>query len=70
MRAETKEVAQAVLGAFKALREEVEEQIEYLDKKPGMTQAEREVRDKLKEALDVSEQFIDKELKDVEKELE
>ena len=70
VRVETKEVAQAVLGAFKALREEVEEQIEYLDKKPGLTQAEREVRDKLKEALDVSEQFIGKELKDVEKELE
>ena len=70
LRAETKEVAQAVLAAFKALREEVEEQIEYLDGKPGLTQGERKVRDKLKEALDVSEQFIGKELKDVEKELE
>jgi len=70
VRAETKEVAQAVLAAFKALREEVEEQIEYLDGKPGLTKSEREVRNKLKEALDVSEQFIGKELKDVEKELE
>ena len=70
VRAETKEVAQAVLAAFKALREEVEEQIEYLDGKPGVTKSEKEVRDKLKEALDVSEQFIGKELKDVEKELE
>ena len=70
VRAETKEVAQAVLAAFKALREEVEEQIEYLDGKPGLTKSEREVRNKLKEALDVSEQFFGKELKDVEKELE
>ena len=70
MKAETKEVAQAVLAAFKALREEVEEQIEYLDGKPGLTKSEREVRNKLKETLDVSEQFIGKELKDVEKELE
>jgi 5-hydroxyisourate hydrolase-like protein (transthyretin family) len=70
MRAETKEVAQVVLAAFKDLRKEVEEQIEYLDGKPGLTQGERKVRDKLKEALDVSEQFIEKELKDIEKELE
>lgn len=70
VRAETKEVAQALLSAFRALREEVLEQIEYLDGKPGVTKSEKEVRDKLKEALDISEQFIGKELKDVEKELE
>jgi len=70
VRTETKEVAQALLSAFRALREEVLEQIEYLDGKPGVTKSEKEVRDKLKEALDVSEQFIGKELKDVEKELE
>jgi len=70
LRTETKELSQAIYGAFKALREEVQEQIEYLDKKPGVTESEKKVRDKLKEALDVSEQFIDKELKDVEKELE
>jgi len=70
IRAETKEVAQAVFRAFRALREEVGEQIEYLDKKPGVTPGEKKVRDKLKEALDVSEEFISKELKDIEKELE
>jgi hypothetical protein len=31
MRKETKELAKAILTAFKALREEVQEQIEYLD---------------------------------------
>jgi len=70
VRAETKEVALAVLSAFKALREEVEEQIEYLDGKPGLNKDERQVRDKLKEALNISEEFIGKELKDIEKELE
>jgi len=70
MRAETKEAAQAVLAAFKALREEVQEQIEYLDGKPGLTDSEAKVRDKLKEALDISEKFIGKELEDIEKELE
>ena len=70
LRTETKEVAQAVLSAFKALREEVEKQIEYLDGKPGLNKDERRVRDKLKEALNISEEFIGKELKDIEKELE
>ena len=46
------------------------ELIEYLDGKPGITKDERQVRDKLKEALDISEEFISKEIKDVEKELE
>jgi len=70
LRRETKEVDQAVSSAFKTLREEVQEQIEYLDGKPGVTKGEKKVRDKLKEALDISEQFIEKEIKDVEKELE
>jgi hypothetical protein len=70
MRKETKEAAQAVLAAFKTLREEVQKQIEYLDGKPGLTDSEAKVRDKLKEALDISEKFISKELEDIEKELE
>ena len=67
---ETKEVSQSVSGAFRALRDEVEEQIAMLDKKPGLTKGEKEIRDKLQEALDISEKFIVKEIKDVEKELE
>jgi len=70
VRLETKELAQAISAAFKALREEVEEQIEYLDEKPGLTKSEREVRDKLKQALEIAEGFVSKELKDVERELE
>ncbi len=70
VRGETKEVSESVATAFKALREEVEEQIEFLDGKPGLNKDERKVRDKLKEALDISEKFIGKEIKDVEKELE
>lgn len=70
LRVETKEVSDVVYKAFRALREEVEEQIEYLDGKPGLTENEKKVRDKLKEALDISEEFIGKEIKDIEKELE
>ena len=67
---ETKEVSQSVSGAFKALREEIEEQVSMLDRKPGLTKEEKAIRDKLQEALDVSEKFIGKEIRDVEKELE
>ena len=67
---ETKEVSESVAKAFRALEEEVEEQIEFLDGKPGLNKDERRVRDKLKEALNISEEFIGKEIKDVEKELE
>lgn len=70
IRKETKEVSQSVNSAFRALREEVEEQVAMLDKKPGLTKKEKEIRDKLQEALDVSEKFIGKEIKDVERELE
>ena len=70
VRTETKKVSQSVLNAFKALREEVEEQIEFLDGEPGLNKDERKVRDKLKEALNISEEFIGKEIKDVKKELE
>jgi hypothetical protein len=70
MRKETQEVAKSVTTAFRALRDEVEEQIAMLDKKPGLTKGEKEIRDKLQEALDISEKFIGKEIKDIEKELE
>ncbi len=70
VRKETKEVAQNVTKAFKALREEVAEQIEMLDGKPGLSKKEKQVRDKLKEALDISEKFIGKEIEDVEDELQ
>ncbi len=69
-RRETKEVEESVERAFRALREEVGEQIEFLDGKPGLNEDERKVRDKLKEALNISEKFISKEIKDVKKELE
>lgn len=70
LRKETGEVRENVTRAFRALREEVEEQIEFLDGKRGLNEDERKVRNKLKDALGISEEFIGKEIKDVEKELE
>ncbi len=70
LRKETNEVSLNVAKAFRALREKVQEQIEKLDKKPGLTKKEKEMRDKLQEALNISETFIKKEIEDIEKELE
>jgi hypothetical protein len=67
---ETKEVSQSVADSFRTLKKEVEEQISMLDKKPSLSKEEKAIRDKLQEALDVSEKFISKEIQDVEKELE
>ncbi len=41
-----------------------------LDKKPGLTKREKELRDKLQESLDASERSINREIKDIEEELE
>ncbi len=66
---ETQEVRLTSGKVFNALRQEVEEQVEFLDKKPSLSESEEYVRDKLKEALDISEEFLGKEIKDIEEEL-
>ncbi len=66
---ETQEVRLTSNNVFNALRQEVEEQVEFLDKKPSLSESEEYVRDKLKEALDISEEFLGKEIKDIEEEL-
>ncbi len=66
---ETKEVKVKLAKIFVALREEVDELIELADKKPGLSESERRVKEKLQESLDISEEFINKEVTDVEKEI-
>jgi biotin operon repressor len=70
LRKETSEVSTNVTKAFRVLRKEVQKQIEKLNKKPGLTKKEKKMRDKLQEALDISEASIEKEIKDIKKELE
>jgi len=67
VRTETKEVREKTGKIFSALRGEFEEQIEKLDEKPKLSKSEKDVYDKLKEALDISEEFINKELEDIDK---
>lgn len=66
---ETEEVKVKLAKIFMALREEVDELIEMADKKPGLSESERRVKEKLQESLDISEEFINKEVTDVEKEI-
>lgn len=69
IRRETREVKSRLSKIFQALREEVDELIVMADKKPGLSESERNVKEKLEESLDIAEEFIGKEVNDVEKEI-
>ncbi|MFC1678444.1 cohesin domain-containing protein [Patescibacteria group bacterium] len=66
---ETEEVKDKLRKIFAALREEVDELIELADKKPGLSESEKRIKEKIQESLDISEEFISKEVEDVEKEI-
>lgn len=66
---ETQEVKEKTKKIFYALREETDELMELTDKKPGLSENERRVKEKLQESLDIAEEFINKEIMDVEKEI-
>ncbi len=66
---ETLEVKTKLGKIFAALREEVDELIQMADKKQGLSDSERRVKERLQESLDISEEFINKEVEDVEKEI-
>ncbi len=70
IRIETKEAQDAVSSSFKELREKIEKNVEMLDNKPGLSKEEKEIRDRLQEALDKSENIIRKEIDDIEKEID
>jgi hypothetical protein len=67
---ETQELEKRMNEIFAALKEEVNELMELADKKIGYSESEKRVRDKINEALDISQEFIGKEIKDVEKEID
>ncbi len=66
---ETEELKIKMSKIFYALREEVDELMQLADKKAGLSESERRVKEKLQESLDISEEFINKEIDDVEKEI-
>lgn len=69
VRKETKETKEALHQAFKALKEETEEQVAKLDGKPDLSEREKKICNNLKKALKISEEFIGKEIEDIEKEI-
>ncbi|RLC37489.1 hypothetical protein DRH27_03815, partial [Candidatus Falkowbacteria bacterium] len=69
IRKENDEVKNKLSRIFAALREEVDELIELADKKPGYSEPERKIKERLRESLDISEEFIAKEVADVDKEI-
>lgn len=64
---EAMEAGDKLINIFGVLRDEIEEKVLELSHKPNMTDTERNVLEELKDALDVSEELIDKEIEDVRK---
>jgi hypothetical protein len=67
IKSEADEAGDKMGKVFSALRDEMEEQIRALSAKPNLSDFEREVLERIKEALDMSEEIIDKEIEDVRK---
>ncbi len=66
----TKETEDSTRQAFALLREEVEKQVAKLDGKPGLSGKEKQICDKLKQSLQASEKLLEKELTNIEKQLD
>lgn len=64
---ETHDAQKRINEIFVALHEEVDELIVYADKKPGLSESERRIKEKISEALDISEEFLSKEVEDIER---
>ncbi len=69
MKKETREIRSSVVKSFNGLRKEVEQEVDALSKRKRLTKSEKELRDKIVGVLDTSEERINKEIGDVEKEL-
>ena len=64
---EAAEAGDKLINVFGVLRDEIEEKVLELSHKPNMTDNERTILEGLKDALDISEELIDKEIEDVRK---
>ena len=69
LRKETREARESLSRAFDSLRVEIEERIRMFDSQPELSEQERKVCDELKEALKSAEETVQKEIKDIEREL-
>lgn len=60
----------ALYLAFKTFEAEIYQHISKLDGKPGLSKKERAIYESLKKTLEISQKFVEKEIKDIEKRLE
>ena len=70
LRKETREVEETLNQVFNTLKAEIEERTSMFDSRPEFNEREKKICDELKEALKTAEESVEKEIKDVEKELE
>ena len=67
LRNETEDVQDEMLKVFSALREEIYDQINTINRKTRLTKKEKEAVEGLNKALDVSERLLNKEVSDIKK---
>ncbi len=66
---ETKEAEESLRAAFVSLRKDVKKQTALLDGKPGLSEKEKKICDSLKDALNIAEKFVGREIEDIGKEV-
>lgn len=70
MRKEVEEVGETLDWAFQRLREKIEKEIEFLDNQVGLSEKEKELRDRLEESLTHAKEMTEKEIEDIRKMIE
>lgn len=69
LRKETQEAEEGVHQVFATLKEEIEDEIEFMDSQPGFTQEEKKACQTLIKTLKKAEESVSKEIKDILEEL-
>jgi len=67
LRGEAREAAKSLVEGFRVMEREIREEISRLDKKPGLSEEEEKIYQKLKEILEKTRKTIGKEIEDIEK---
>jgi len=70
LRKETKEVKKSLYTSFEILEKEIKRQVEMFDLRPGLSKKERKLYNDLKKDLEIVQDFIAKEIEDIERELD
>ena len=66
---EVKEAEESLKTTFNSLRNSLEKRIETFDYRDGLSPREKKVRDDIFKVLESSEKIVEKEIKDIEKEV-